>query len=798
MQDGDDEVRRSRRTRRRPDDAGPPAPPAPQSPPGAQVPPSGAHPSGPQGRPGAHPSGPQPRPGSGTHPSGPQQRPATGTHPSGPQPRPASGSQPAGPQPESGAHPSQPQPRPADAPPPGPADAPPPGPVPPTGVRRVRGGPVPRRPGEPPAPQRPRPRDGDPSRTTPVPPAGGTARPASPGGPGARPARTPGETPATARAATPATGAGPGTGATPAPRGGRTPGTTPTTAARPAADTGAGAAAAAHPDTRAPRSTGATRNTADAGNTGAGRNTGDAGATRSGGTDGDTETGAGAAPSRPDRRGAADSRVTEVFDALVPRRRRRRYRDDPPVEDTTTAEEVAEPEPADTPPPARLDPRARALRIGAAAAAVLVLATTAFGFAGRSEVHDGVRDVAALAPDTDAILDADAQASDRNVLVLGLQADRAGTAESARTDTAVLVHQPAGGGPAVTLSIPATLEVSRPPCRRFDAATGTYGDTVPAESRTAFATAYDVGGPACSVGVVQQLTGMPMSGFVALDLAGTPQLVDAVGGIEVCTERPVVDPVLGPVVEGSGTVELDGPTAVRFASAAGTADSSPANRVRRQQRVLAAALGDALSTTSLLTPGAPGRSAAGVSSALSADGVDAGEILTLARGLARSGAAGDADTPVFLSVPVTETPNTRGQLELRRSEARTLFSALREHEPLPESATAPASRSAAAPAPGTVVNLVDATGRPGAADRIAADLRERGYEIGTVTPGPAAPGAQVRYSPDNTDAAGTLVEALPGARPVPDPTGSRVLELVVGAGDAAPVQAVPSDDADCG
>ncbi|MEQ3537796.1 LCP family protein [Pseudonocardia tropica] len=572
-----------------------------------------------------------------------------------------------------------------------------------------------------------------------MPPAGGTTRPASPG---ARAARSPGEAPATARAA------------------------------------------------------GATLNT---------------GATRSGGTDGDTETGrtgagVSSSPARPARRGAADSRVTEVFDALVPRRRRRRYRDDPPVEDTTTAEEttpeedapgVAEPEPADPPPPARLDPRARALRIGAAAAAVLVLVTTAFGFAGRSEVHDGVRDVAALAPDTDAILDADTQAGDRNVLVLGLQADRAGTAESARTDTAVLVHRPAGGGPAVTLSIPATLEVSRPPCRRFDAATGTYGDTVPAESRTAFAAAYDVGGPACSVGVVQQLTGIPMSGFVALDLAGTPQLVDAVDGIEVCTERPVVDPVLGPVVEGSGTVALDGPTAVRFASAAGTADSSPANRVRRQQRVLAAALGDALSTTSLLTPGAPGRSAAGVSSALSADGVDAGEILTLARGLARSGAAGDADTPVFLSVPVTGTPNTRGQLELRRSEARTLFSALREHEPLPETATAPASRSAAAPAPGTVVNLVDATGRPGAADRVAADLRERGYEIGTVTPGPAAPGAQVRYSPDNTDAAGTLVEALPGARPVPDPTGSRVLELVVGAGDAAPVQAVPSDDADC-
>ncbi|WP_224388629.1 LCP family protein [Pseudonocardia sp. ICBG1293] len=714
MQDGDDEVRRTRRTRRRPDDA---APPAPQGSPDAQPPTPATHPSGPQRRPGAHPSGPRPEPG---------------THPSGPQPRTA--------------------------------DTPPP-PVPPSGVRRVRGGPVPRRPGEQPARRGPHPRDGGPSRATPVPPASG--RPTRPAPPVDRPTPAPGPGPGTGSTAVPTQAPGTGT-----PRPG--PGTLP-------------------PDARA-----------DA--TARGSRPGPAPAGAHPGTPDEGPQPAG--PTGTDRRGAADSRVTEVFDALGPRRRRRRYRDDPPADDAGVVAEQAEraapeeappvttePEPADTPPPGRAAPRA--WRIGAAVAAALVLVTTAFGFAGRSEVHDGVRTVAALAPDTDAILDAEAQSGDRNVLVLGLQADRAGTAESARTDTAVLVHRPAGGGPAVTLSIPATLEVSRPPCRRFDPATGGYGDTVPAESRTAFATAYDVGGPACSVGVVQQLTSMPMSGFVALDLAGAPELVDAVGGIAVCTERPVVDPVLGPVVEGSGTVELDGATAVRFASAAGTADSSPANRVRRQQRVVAAALGDALSTTSLLTPGAPGRSAAGVSSALAADGVDAREILTLARGLARSGAAADDDTPAFLSVPVSDAPNTRGQLELRRPEARALFSALREHEPLPESATAPASRSAAAPAAGTVVTLVDATGRPGAADRVAADLRERGYEIGAVTIGPAAPGAQVRYSPDNTDAAGTLVDALPGARPLPDPTGSRVLELVVGAGDAAPVQAVPSDDVDC-
>ncbi|ALE75224.1 hypothetical protein FRP1_24120 [Pseudonocardia sp. EC080625-04] len=518
-------------------------------------------------------------------------------------------------------------------------------------------------------------------------------------------------------------------------------------------------------------------------------------------------------------RGATDSRRTEAFDALVPRRLRRRYADDAAadaaadgrkghddgadadhearataVDDRDTTED--EPGSA-TPAPAGPARRRGPLRIAAAAAAVVVLAATAFGFAGRGEVYDGVRSVAALAPDSDAVLDAELQAGDRNVLVLGVQADRAGAPEAARTDTAVLVHRPAGGAPAVTLSVPATLEVPRPPCRRWDAATGSYGETVPAESRTAFATAYDIGGPACTVGVVQQLTGIPVSGFVAFDLAGAPDLVGAVGGIEVCTERPVVDPVLGPVVEGAGRVPLDGEAAVRFATASGAGDSSPANRVQRQQRVLAAALGDALSTSSLLTPGAPGRSAEGVVGALTADGVDAGEILSLAQGLGRAGTAGDGSTPVFLPLPVSEAPNTRGHLELRRSDARELFAALREHEPLPESATAPAARAADAPAAGTTVDLVDATGRPGAVDQVAEDLRARGYEIGAVTTGPATDRAEVRYSPDNTDAAGALVGTLPGTRPAPDPTGSGVLRLVVGAGDREPAQAVPATDADC-
>ncbi|MFP5069094.1 LCP family protein [Pseudonocardia nantongensis] len=540
----------------------------------------------------------------------------------------------------------------------------------------------------------------------------------------------------------------------------------------------------------------------------------------------------GAAASGPTPRAArhaTDARRTEVFGAIVPRRLRRRYADDDhdeqPGPSGTGEPSHASQHPADPPPAADAgtdgptgsdgtddgstgasghappDGRPRWLRSGAVVLAVLVLLTTAWGFVGRSQVHDGVRTVQALDTASDAVMDAESQAVDRNVLVVGLQADRGpGVPEAARTDTAVLVHQPAGDAPAVTLALPPTLEVSRPPCRRWDPATGSYGKTVPAESRTAFAAAYDVGGPACTVGVVQQLTGIRVTGFVAHDLAGTAGLVDAVGGVEVCTERPVVDPVLGPVVPAAGRTTLDGDTARRFAAASATADSSPAARVQRQQRVLAAALGDALSTPSLLTPSRPGRAADGLSGSVVADGVSAGQILTLARGLSRAGTAGDGSTPTFLQVPVTDAPNTRGHLEMERSDARDIFSALREHEPLPAEATAPAARSATTAPPDATVDLVDAAGRPGLVDEIAASLRERGYTIGTVTSGPPTTDTEVRYSPDRTDAAGALTEALPAARPAPAPSSSGELEVVVGSELRAPAPAAAADagtDIDC-
>src|SRR5690606_1693285 len=106
-------------------------------------------------------------------------------------------------------------------------------------------------------------------------------------------------------------------------------------------------------------------------------------------------------------------------------------------------------------------------------------------------------------------------------------------------ETFVLTHVPADGRRVVAISFPSKLEINRPACDRWDPVSGRYvSETVPAEALTTLRTAYEVGGPRCIVRVIQQLSGMAITQFASFDLQQTGALVDAVGGIGICVERP--------------------------------------------------------------------------------------------------------------------------------------------------------------------------------------------------------------------------------------------------------------------
>ncbi|WP_207549397.1 LCP family protein, partial [Mycobacteroides chelonae] len=104
--------------------------------------------------------------------------------------------------------------------------------------------------------------------------------------------------------------------------------------------------------------------------------------------------------------------------------------------------------------------------------------------------------------------------------------------------------------------------------------------------------AYAFGGPRCLVKVIQKLSGLSINRFMAVDFAGFEKMVDALGGIEVCSTTPLQDYELGTVLEGAGPQIVTGTTALNYVRArqVTTETNGDYGRIKRQQLFLSSLL----------------------------------------------------------------------------------------------------------------------------------------------------------------------------------------------------------------
>ena len=432
-------------------------------------------------------------------------------------------------------------------------------------------------------------------------------------------------------------------------------------------------------------------------------------------------------------------------------------------------------EPADTPadtPPTR---RPNLLRLAALAVATMIVAAAGVGWGAQRWLGAAVPAAAALDPGSGAIVDAPAQVGDENVLLVAT--DRAATpGATARPDTVVVAHLPAGNGPLTVLAIPADLEVARPPCERYDAAAATYtSDTVPAQARTQLASALDLGGPRCATRAVQQLTGLAITRYVGVDLAHLGDAVDALSGVRFCTPRAVVDATLGPVVPTPGTISLDARRATDFARAADVAGDPTAGRgrIERQQQVLAAVLGATLSSPGLLDLPRVAALRPALGHALTTDAADLDQVLALARRPARS----RRERRDVHRRPHRPRPRRPGLRAARGRGGRCLRGAAHRRA----AARHGSGRERRAPAVGPHRAGGERL-RPPRARR-----EDRRHPARARLPHrrrhqrrQPTPQTLIRYSPDQTAAAQLLAATVPAATTVPDPGATGVLQLVLG------------------
>ena len=152
----------------------------------------------------------------------------------------------------------------------------------------------------------------------------------------------------------------------------------------------------------------------------------------------------------------------------------------------------------------------------------------------------------------------------------------------ALNDVNILLHVSQDQTNAVAVSFPRDLVVGIPECVDED------GDTKGYSTEPINVTLY-YGGLACVVQTVSELTGLPIQFAGMIDFLGVADMSNAIGGVPVCVNGPVVDDETGINLPAAGTYELAGFDALAFLrSREGVGDGSDLTRISSQQVFLSA------------------------------------------------------------------------------------------------------------------------------------------------------------------------------------------------------------------
>ncbi len=402
--------------------------------------------------------------------------------------------------------------------------------------------------------------------------------------------------------------------------------------------------------------------------------------------------------------------------------------------------------------------------------------------------------------------------SPENILLIGSDT-RAGTnqnygksVQGARSDTTILLHLAADRKSATAVSIPRDTVVDIPTCDKED------GSVIPG-SRARINDAFSRGGPACTIRTIESLSGVFIGHYVVIDFTGFKQMVNALGGVEICLPKRVDDQKSRLHLD-AGRQLVRGKDAlayVRTRHALG--DGSDLGRIDRQQAFLSSMIARVRSTGILRAD----RLVRFLDAATKSITTDPGlASLNDLRKLAQTMQGVKNNEVTFLTIPNKADPAApQATVVQKQPAADAVWSSLRFDTPLPgkgaKGSAKPSANPSGAPLktfPGQIkVEVLNASGRSGAANALAQQLEAAGFVVTGVGTAPRADLAktEVHHSVAYDESARTLGAALSGAPVKIDPTlpGSSTLTVLVGAdnphvvpvqvaGSPAPAAAEPS------
>ncbi|MET9294945.1 LCP family protein [Streptomyces sp. NPDC003077] len=350
------------------------------------------------------------------------------------------------------------------------------------------------------------------------------------------------------------------------------------------------------------------------------------------------------------------------------------------------------------------------------------------------------------------------------------------------TDTVMLVHLSADRERASVVSLPRDSYAEAPG----------HTDRITGRKHRAHAmrlnAAYAEGGPGLTVRTVEHMTGVHIDHYLEVDFTSFMKTVDAVGGVRVCTSRPMKDDHTGLDLPAGGS-RLNGGQALQYVRSRHIDGASDLSRMHRQQRFLAA-LVHKISTSGMLTdPAGLKKISTTLLESVRADkDLDAADLLAIGRAMHDFTPASSE----FVSVPIADMDygvrNFGSTVKWNEAKARALFRAIREDRPLAVHRKGKRTHDRAATAvdvdPRTVrVQVDNGTHHKGLGNAVDKALRT----VGFATTGKAGsaplytPRTVITYDPRWDRSAHSLAAALPGARLQPTPGQGPRMRVMLGA-----------------
>lgn len=450
----------------------------------------------------------------------------------------------------------------------------------------------------------------------------------------------------------------------------------------------------------------------------------------------------------------------------------------------------------------------------AAVVAVCSLTVTGGAWQLNNVKNNRLNHVEALDPNSRDIRDPNAQYGDENFLIIGVDT-RAGAnsamgagdtsdAEGTRSDTMMLVNIPANRKRVAVVSFPRDLAIQPTLCEVWNEDTKSYGPDK-AYTETKLNSAFAFGGPKCLVKVIQKMSGLNINRFLGVDFAGFSKMVDALGGVEVCTPTPIEDYELGTVLQNAGRQTIDGHTALQYVRArqVTTEYNGDYGRIKRQQLFLSSLLRSMISHNTFFSLSKLNNVVNTFIDDSYVDNIRTKDLVDLGQSLQDV----KAGRITFLTVP-TDGTDSEGNETPRTTDIRKIFDAIINDDPLPgelqpdgtrvpmpgtttqdttlaasehgaaselgETSTAPPTPAAT---PTEQVDLVttepseinvhvsNSTGQTGLAASAASQLSNYGFGITTTDDYPSAlPTTTVFFSPGHEQQAATVAASFGGAK----------------------------------